>query len=68
METVVKENELVTHRVHRHEPPVIATPLNIVHKDEDLIVLDKPASIPVSVGDHNLRLCRRTESVCLLMF
>ncbi len=51
METVVKENELVTHRVHRHEPPVIATPLNIVHKDEDLIVLDKPASIPVSVGD-----------------
>ena len=49
MDTVVKDNELVTHRVHRHEPPVTAAPLNIIHQDEDLVVLDKPASIPVSV-------------------
>ena len=48
METVVNDNELITHRVHRHEPPVTAAPLNIIHQDEDLVVLDKPASIPVS--------------------
>ena len=48
METVVNNNELITHRVHRHEPPVTAMPLNIIHQDEDLIILDKPASIPVS--------------------
>ncbi len=69
METVVRENELVTHKVHRHEPPVIATPLNIVHKDEDLIVLDKPASIPVSLGcGCNLRTVSRTSDIGLTVY
>jgi 23S rRNA-/tRNA-specific pseudouridylate synthase len=31
----------------RHETPVLATDIEIIHLDEDLVVLDKPCSIPV---------------------
>ena len=48
MDTVISHNDLVTHRVHRHEPPVTAQPINLLHVDQELVVLDKPASIPVS--------------------
>ena len=34
----------------RHEPPVTAQPLSLLHVDEELVVVDKPASIPVSRG------------------
>ena len=57
METVVNHNDLVCHRVHRHEPPVTADPLKIIHEDDHLVVLDKPSSIPVR--DH--RLCYGSE-------
>jgi RluA family pseudouridine synthase len=33
--------------LHRHEPEVLDTPLEILHIDEDLVVVDKPPSIPV---------------------
>ena len=33
--------------VHRHEVPVAATPITIVHEDEDFLVVNKPSSIPV---------------------
>lgn len=48
METVINHNDLICHRVHRHEPPVTAQPLKIIHCDDKLVVLDKPSSIPVS--------------------
>lgn len=32
----------------RHETPVLASPLRIIHVDEELLVLDKPCSLPVS--------------------
>lgn len=32
----------------RHEVPVTADPIAIVHMDEDVVVVNKPASIPVS--------------------
>ena len=48
MDTVIGHKELVCHTVHRHEPPVSAQPLIIIHNDDHLVVLDKPASIPVS--------------------
>ncbi|KAH9628977.1 hypothetical protein HF086_001887 [Spodoptera exigua] len=31
----------------RHETPVLASPLRIIHVDEELLVLDKPCSLPV---------------------
>ena len=48
METVITNNALVCHRVHRHEPPVTDEPLRVMHEDEYLVVINKPASIPVS--------------------
>ena len=47
METVVRDNDLVTHKVHRHEPPVSAAHLKVIHEDEHFVVIDKPSSIPV---------------------
>ncbi|KAG8238539.1 hypothetical protein J437_LFUL018353 [Ladona fulva] len=44
----LKHNELLSNTVHRHEVPVTAEPITIVHADKDLVVVNKPASIPVS--------------------
>ena len=32
----------------RHEVPIAADPISIIHMDEDIVVVNKPASIPVS--------------------
>ena len=48
-DTMIKNNDLITHRVHRHEPPVIGNSINIIHKDDDLVVINKPPSIPVCI-------------------
>ncbi|KAK9448089.1 pseudouridine synthase [Limtongia smithiae] len=47
IDTVVRNGDLITHRAHKHEPPVSAKPIEIVHQDADIIVIDKPAGIPV---------------------
>ncbi|KAI9774766.1 MAG: hypothetical protein M1839_001633 [Geoglossum umbratile] len=40
--------------MHRHEPPVTARPIGIVHEDSDLIVINKPAGVPVHpAGRYN---------------
>ena len=44
---IVNNNEIIAHVTHRHEVPVTAAPIKIVHSDDDLLVIDKPASIPV---------------------
>ncbi|KAJ2082200.1 DRAP deaminase [Coemansia sp. RSA 988] len=45
---VVRNGDLVTHYIHRHEPPVTTQSLGIVRETEDgLLVIDKPGSIPV---------------------
>lgn len=33
----------------RHETPVLAKPIKLIHVDEDIVVLDKPCSLPVSM-------------------
>jgi hypothetical protein len=32
--TVIKNNDVIEHRVHRHEPPVTSAPIKIIHEDE----------------------------------
>ncbi|KAG8530325.1 uncharacterized protein KY384_004827 [Bacidia gigantensis] len=44
---VITNGEVVSHTLHRHEPPVTAQRIGIVHEDEDKIVIDKPAGVPV---------------------
>jgi tRNA pseudouridine synthase 9 len=43
----VKNGDVISHTTHRHEPPVTATSVGIVHEDEDIIVINKPAGVPV---------------------
>ena len=44
---VLKNHDSLSSRVHRHEIPVAATPLTLVHEDEDFLVVNKPSTIPV---------------------
>ncbi|MEQ2204211.1 hypothetical protein XENOCAPTIV_009723 [Xenoophorus captivus] len=46
-EHLIRNNDHMRNTVHRHEPPVIGTPLKILVDDGEVLVVDKPASIPV---------------------
>uniref|UniRef100_A0A1A8LXA0 Pseudouridylate synthase RPUSD2 n=1 Tax=Nothobranchius pienaari TaxID=704102 RepID=A0A1A8LXA0_9TELE len=47
LSVVLRNNDLIRNTVHRHEPPVVGTPLQILVDDGEVLVVDKPASIPV---------------------
>ena len=50
----MKNGDLISHTLHRHEPPVTAEPIRIVHEDNDMIVINKPAGVPVHpAGRYN---------------
>ena len=52
--TLVKNGDVISHTLHRHEPPVSAKAIGIVHEDDDIIVIDKPAGVPVHpAGRYN---------------
>ncbi|CAK42625.1 uncharacterized protein An15g06730 [Aspergillus niger] len=52
--TVVKNGQIISHTLHRHEPPVTGKEIGIIHEDDDLIVIDKPAGVPVhSAGRYH---------------
>ncbi|XP_004609828.3 pseudouridylate synthase RPUSD2 [Sorex araneus] len=44
---VLKDNDFLRNRVHRHEPPVTAEPIRLLAENDDVVVVDKPSSIPV---------------------
>ena len=43
----IENNDFISHTVHRHELPVTDQKIKIIKEDEDWLVVDKPASIPV---------------------
>lgn len=43
----LQHNDFLSNTVHRHEIPVVAQAIQIVHLDEDVCIVNKPASIPV---------------------
>ena len=47
IENKMKNGDVISHLVHRHEPPVLNMPIKILYKDEDMFVINKPSSIPV---------------------
>ena len=52
--TKIKNGDVVSHTLHRHEPPVTAETIGIVHEDDDMIVINKPAGVPVHpAGRYN---------------
>lgn len=42
-----QDNDFLRNTVHRHEPPVTAEPVRLLAENEDVVVVDKPSSIPV---------------------
>ena len=50
----MKNGEVISHTLHRHEPPVTGQDIGTVHEDDDMIVIDKPAGVPVHpAGRYN---------------
>ncbi|KAG7509998.1 RNA pseudouridylate synthase domain-containing protein 2 [Solea senegalensis] len=47
LSVVLRNNDLLRNTVHRHEPPVVGRPLEVLVDDGEVLVVDKPASIPV---------------------
>ncbi|XP_051245633.1 RNA pseudouridylate synthase domain-containing protein 2 isoform X2 [Dicentrarchus labrax] len=47
LSVVLRNNDHMRNTVHRHEPPVVGRPLKILVDDGEVLVIDKPASIPV---------------------
>ncbi|EPQ55476.1 pseudouridine synthase [Gloeophyllum trabeum ATCC 11539] len=46
---IIRDGDRIENVVHRHEPPVTASPVRILHhdKEREFVVIDKPGSIPV---------------------
>ncbi|ERF73048.1 hypothetical protein EPUS_08612 [Endocarpon pusillum Z07020] len=52
--TIVKNGDVVSHTLHRHEPPVTAQPIRVISETDSMIVIDKPAGVPVHpAGRYN---------------
>lgn len=49
-ETGLNAGARMRHLVHRHEPPVPKTALNIIEVNENHVVVNKPPGMPVHVG------------------
>ncbi|XP_075386960.1 pseudouridylate synthase RPUSD2 isoform X1 [Tenrec ecaudatus] len=47
LSVVLKDNDFLRNTVHRHEPPVTSEPIRLLAENEDVVVVDKPSSIPV---------------------
>ena len=43
----MQNGDIISHTLHRHEPPVTAEKIGTVHEDNDLLVINKPAGVPV---------------------
>ncbi|KAM0347446.1 hypothetical protein ACHAPU_004967 [Fusarium lateritium] len=51
---ILRNGDLISHTLHRHEPPVTEDPVQVIHEDEDMIVINKPAGVPVHpAGRYN---------------
>ncbi|ELR08306.1 hypothetical protein VC83_08347 [Pseudogymnoascus destructans] len=51
---VVQNGDVISHTLHRHEPPVTAAPITVISEDEDMMVICKPSGIPVHpAGRYN---------------
>ncbi|KAK2740114.1 hypothetical protein FQN57_006229 [Myotisia sp. PD_48] len=54
IDSKVKNGQVVSHTLHRHEPPVTSLPIRVIHEDADIIAIDKPAGVPVHpAGRYN---------------
>lgn len=54
LDTIVKNGDMISHTMHRHEPPVTGEPIGIVFEDDNIMAISKPAGVPVHpTGRYN---------------
>ncbi|KAI5811111.1 pseudouridine synthase [Peziza echinospora] len=54
IDTTIKNGDIISHTLHRHEPPVTDKPIGIVYEDDNLICINKPPGVPVHpAGRYN---------------
>lgn len=46
-DTPLKNGMCIRHFIHRHEPPVLATPVTVLAQQGDIVAVSKPAGMPV---------------------
>eukprot|EP00871_Galdieria_phlegrea_P005975 jgi/Galph1/865/GphlegSOOS_G5670.1 len=46
-DSILENGQVITHRVHRHKSVTLAEPVKIVFMDDRIVVVNKPASLPV---------------------
>ena len=52
--STIKNGDIISHTLHRHEPPVTAQPIGVIHEDNDMVIINKPAGVPVHpAGRYN---------------
>nr|XP_054748934.1 LOW QUALITY PROTEIN: pseudouridylate synthase RPUSD2-like [Lytechinus pictus] len=44
---ILKNNDFMQSKVHRHEPPVSGEPIQVIAETQEYLVINKPSSIPV---------------------
>ncbi|KAI8099296.1 uncharacterized protein BX664DRAFT_320948 [Halteromyces radiatus] len=44
-DTLFKKGDTLGHRVHRHEPPVTADPIQVIYRDDEWMMINKPGGI-----------------------
>ncbi|ANZ73685.1 BA75_01612T0 [Komagataella pastoris] len=47
VDSVLRNGDLISHRIHRHEPPVTLDEIEIAYEDDEIMVINKPSGIPV---------------------
>jgi tRNA pseudouridine32 synthase len=47
LETIIRDGDYISHKLHRHEPPVSDRPVGIVYEDDRIMAINKPAGVPV---------------------
>lgn len=51
----IKNGDKISSYVHRHENPVLASKIEIIEETDDILVINKPSSIPVhTAGKYRL--------------
>ncbi|KAL7275377.1 DRAP deaminase [Rhizina undulata] len=54
IDTIVRNGDMISHTLHRHEPPVTGKPIETVYEDDDMIAISKPPGVPVHpAGRYN---------------
>lgn len=54
LDEVIGNGDLISHKVHRHEPPVTNLPIEVVHASKDMLAISKPGGISIHPsGNYN---------------